>query len=192
MIPDLIFQTIALFVFCFILAAMETQIEGESGWAEKLPTWRAKTTTWYARVYRKIVPGKDITAYHMFIGSLVLFFLHYPYFVSQNWSLSSELTTLSLFFMVIVVWDFLWFVINPKYDFGHFWSEQVWWHKTWFLHFPLDYWMGFLVSALLYLKFSLNSALLIEWLSIVGLMLLLTLVVVILANFAGVFRIKAK
>ena len=190
MTPDLILQTITLFMFCLVLAALETQIEGAAGWAANLPTWRPAQTTWYSRLYRKIVPGKDITGYHMLIGGLVLFFLHYPYFVSQNWSWSSELTTLALFFLVIVVWDFLWFVINPKYDFRQFWSEQVWWHKTWFLHFPLDYWLGFIVSALLYVQFSLNWPLFKEWLEVVALFLVLTLLAVVFAIAVGVFKIK--
>lgn len=191
MTPDLILQIFFLFLFCFILAALESQIEGEAGWASNLPTWRPKDKP-YSRFYRKVMSGKDMTGYHLFIFSLVLIFMHYPYFVGQIWSWSAELGILSLFFLVTIFWDFLWFVINPRYDFSHFWAEQVWWHKKWFLHLPIDYWIGFLVSMLLYIKFSLNWFLLKEWLQIVALLFILTLAVVIFANAVGIFRVKQK
>ncbi|MDP3990883.1 MAG: hypothetical protein Q8P63_01135 [Candidatus Nealsonbacteria bacterium] len=190
MTPDLILHIFSLFIFCLVLAALEVQIEGEAGWASNLPTWRPRQNAWHSRFYRKIMSGRDLTGYHLFIFSLVLFFLHYPYFVNQSWSFSSELTTLSFAFLVIVVWDFLWFVINPKYDFRHFWAQHVWWHKKWFLHLPVDYWFGFLLSAIFYMKLSLDWALLKEWLAIFVLILFLTLIVIIIANAAGVFRLK--
>ena len=190
MSPDLIIQTLILFLFCLVLAFLETQIEGEAGWAANLPTWRPPRSTWYARFYQKIMPGKDLTGYHILIFILVLVFLHYPYFVGRTWNWPSELTTLSLFFLVAIVWDFLWFVVNPRYDFGHFWAEQVWWHKKWFLHLPNDYWFGFIISALLYVKFSLNWILFKEWLGIVALFFVLTLIMVIFAIRVGIFRAK--
>jgi len=191
MTPDLILQIFFLFLFCFILAALESQIEGEAGWAQNLPTWRPKDN-WYTHFYRKVMSGKDMTGYHLFVFSLVLVFMHYPYFTGRVWSWSAELATFSLFFLIAIVWDFLWFVINPRYDFGHFWAEQVWWHKNWFLHLPIDYWIGFLVSMLLYIRFSLNWFLLKEWLQIVALLFILTLAVVIFANAVGIFRVKQK
>jgi len=187
---DLFIQIIYLFVFCVILATLESQIEGGAGWAGNLPTWKPSLTHWYVRFYKKLMSGKDMTGYHLFIFSLVFLFMHYPYFVGRVWSWPSELTTLSLFFLVTIFWDFLWFVINPRYDFRHFWAEKVWWHKKWFLHLPVDYWFGFVLSLLFYLKFSLNWVLLKEWLNIVGLFFVLTLVVVIFAAKIGVFIIN--
>lgn len=156
MSPDLIIQVLYLFLVSLILAALEIQIEGEAGWAINLPTWKPSDSEWYSRFYRKIMAEKDITGYHLLVFSLVLAFLHYPYFIGRVWSLSSELTTLSLFFLVAITWDFLWLVLNPHYGLGRFRAEHIWWHKKWFLFAPIDYWLGLMVSALLYLKFSFN------------------------------------
>lgn len=189
---DLFVQIIYLFVFCVFLAALESQIEGGAGWAGNLPTWKPSISHWYARFYRKIMSGKDMTAYHLFVFSLVLIFMHYPYFAGKFWNWPSEFTTLSLFFLITIFWDFLWFVINPRYDFRHFWAENVWWHKKWFLHLPIDYWFGFALSSLFYLKFSFNSALFKEWLGITALFSILTLAVVIFAAKVGIFTINHK
>ena len=192
MTPDLLLHIFSLFLFCLILASLEAQAEGEAGWAANFPTWRPAGSRWYARFYKKFMSNKDMTGYHLSVFSLVLIFLHYPYFVNRNWSFSSELTTISFFFLVAIIWDFLWFVINPRYDFGAFWTEHVWWHKRWFLHLPIDYWFGFMLSALLYMRFSLNWALFQEWLEIIALFFILTLAVVIFAIVIGVFKIKQK
>lgn len=189
---NLFLQIIFLFVFCFVLAGLETQIEGSAGWAQNLPTWRPPSSKWFARLYGKIMGGREMTLYHVFVFNLVVVFMHYPYFAGKAWSLASELTTLSFLFLVIVVWDFLWFVINPKYDFGRFWGRHVPWHKKWFLHMPLDYWFAFIASALTYVRFSLNWILLKEWIQIIALFFILTLVVIIFAMAAGIFKIKEE
>lgn len=189
---DLFFQIIFLFLFCAVLAALESQIEGGAGWAANLPTWKPSISSWYSRFYRKIMSGKDMTAYHLFIFGLVLIFMHYPYFTGKSWSWPSELITLSLFFLVTVFWDFLWFVINPRYDFRHFWAQKVWWHKKWFLHLPVDYWFGFGMSFLFYLGFPPNPALFKEWLSVIALFSGLTFAVVVFAAKVGIFIIDDK
>lgn len=133
-----------------------------------------------------------MTLYHVLVFTLVIIFLHYPYFAGGNWSFSSELTTLSFLFLVIVTWDFLWFVVNPKYDFGRFWGKHVLWHKKWFLHMPVDYWFAFLISALLYARFPLSRVLLKEWLEIIALFFILTLAVIFFAIAVGIFRVKEE
>lgn len=185
---DLFIQVIFLFVFCLVLAALETQIEGEAGWAQNLPTWRPHPQKLIQRLYGKILQGRDLTGYHIFVAVLVLVFLHYPYFTGKIWSFSSELTTFSFLFLVAVVWDFLWFVINPRYDFGRFWGQHVLWHKKWFWHMPIDYWFALIISGLFYAKFSLNWALLREWLQIIAVFSILTLVVIIFAIIGGIFH----
>ncbi len=187
---ELIIQTLFLFIFCLVLAILEVQIEAGSGWASNLPTWRAPYPKWYSKVYRKIMSERDLTGYHLSVFSLVLLVLHYPYFAGQSWNLSSELTTLSFFFVVSIVWDFLWFVVNPHYSFKTFWSENVWWHKKWFWHFPSDYWLAVVISALLYTGFSLDWVLLKEWLQMMSLMLFLTIITVISAIKIGIFNEK--
>ncbi|MAF20447.1 MAG: hypothetical protein CMI55_02070 [Parcubacteria group bacterium] len=177
---DLFIQTLYLFLFCLWLAAFEIQIEGKHGWAARLPTWRANPDKWYAKIYRKMMGGKELTGYHLLVFSSVLIFLHHPYFAGQGWSWFSELGTLSFFFLISITWDFLWFVINPHYGVWRFTSEYIGWHKKWFLFMPISYYYALAISALLYLRFSLNLALFKEWLAIIGLFSVLTLMVVIL------------
>jgi len=188
--PDLILHIFALFIFCLILAALEVQIEGKAGWASKLPTWKPASFRWYSRLYRRVMSEKDMTGYHLLVFSLVFFFLHYPYFVGKTWNLPSELTTIALFFLVTIIWDFLWFVLNPNYGLSHFRSKNIWWHKKWFLFMPVDYYFGFIVSVLFYVRFSFNWLLLKEWFAVVGLFLVLTLAVVIFAVITDRFRLR--
>ncbi len=190
MTPDLIFHISSLFLFCLVLAALEVQIEGEAGWASKLPTWKPSRFVWYSRIYRKAMSDKDITGYHIFVFSLVLLFLHYPYFIGRVWNLPSELTTVSLFFLVTIIWDFLWFVLNPYYGLHRFRAAHVWWHKKWFLFMPVDYYVGFVVSALFYTRFSFDLTLLKEWFSVVVLFLIPTLAVVIFAMITNRFKLR--
>lgn len=187
---DLIINVLFLYLFCLVLASMESQIEGSLGWAEGLPTWRPKESTWYVRLYGKLMGGKKLTGYHLMVFSLVFLFLHYPFFAGKTWNLSLELTILSLFFIVIVVWDFLWFVINPKYDFLDFWAKKVWWHKKWFLHLPRDYWYSLIISAVFYMQFSLSFSALREWFFILFLFLVPTLITMLFADLGGILRKK--
>ena len=190
MTPDLILHIFSLFLFCLVLAALEVQIEGKAGWASKLPTWKPSHTVWYARLYRKVMSGKDITGYHLLVFTLVLLFLHYPYFIGRVWNLSSELTTISLLFLVTIIWDFLWFVLNPNYGLYRFRAVHVWWHKKWFLFMPVDYYIGFVISALFYTRFSFNLILFREWLAVVALFFVFTSAVVIFAVITNRFRLK--
>lgn len=173
-----------------MLAGLETQIEGAAGWAANLPTWKPVSSKWYSRLYGKFMGGRELTLYHLLVFSLVFIFMHYPYFAGKVWNFSSEFTALSFLFLVVIIWDFLWFVVNPKYDFRSFWGEHVLWHKKWFLHLPVDYWFALMISALLYAKFSL--ALLKEWLWIIGLFFTLTIIVIILAAAVGILKPKEE
>ncbi len=178
---DLIVQSSYIFLFCLVLAAFEVQIEGKYGWAAKLPTWRPSPDKWSAKIFRMIMSGKDLTGYHLLVYSLVLVFLHYPYFVGQNWNWSVELRTLSFLFLISITWDFLWFVLNPHYGLRRFKSKHIWWHKKWFLFMPNGYYFSLIISALLYSGFSLNWFLFKEWLLIVALLSILTLFVIIIS-----------
>jgi hypothetical protein len=185
---DLIIHVLYLFLFSLVLAFLETQIEGGAGWAKSLPTWRPASSKWYAKLYGKIMGGKELTGYHIMVFSLVFLFLHYPYFSGRLWSIFSELTTLSFFFIVTVVWDFLWFVINPKYDFLDFWAKRVWWHKKWFFHFPYEYWFALIISVILYVKNPFNFPLLKEWLLVFSLFFILTIITMLFADLGGILK----
>ncbi len=177
--PEIIIQASYLFLFCLWLAAFEIQIEGKDGWAAKLPTWRPGKNKWYSRIYSLIMGGKEMTGYHLLVFGFVLIFLHYPYFTGQNWNYFSELGTLALFFLIVITWDFLWFVLNPYYGIRCFKPECIWWHKKWFWFMPKSYYFALIISALLYSRFSLSSALFKEWLIIVSLFFIFTLIVTI-------------
>jgi hypothetical protein len=179
MSTDLIFQTLYIFLFCLVLAAFEIQIEGKNGWAAKLPTWRPGPDQWSAKIYRLIMSGKELTGYHLLVYAFVLTFLHYPYFAGQDWNWSAGLKTLAFFFLISITWDFLWFVLNPHYGVRRFRPKYIKWHKKWFLFMPSGYYFSLIISALLYSKFSLNCLLFKEWLLIVALLSVLTLLIVV-------------
>jgi hypothetical protein len=47
-----------------------------------------------------------------------------------------------------VVWDYLWFVLNPAYTVRRFERGKVWWFNVpWIWRFPLDYYLGVALSV---------------------------------------------
>ena len=61
-----------------------------------------------------------------------------------------ELRTLATFFALAVVWDYLWFVLNPAYTVRRFERGKVWWFEVpWLWRFPLDYYAGLALSLVL-------------------------------------------
>lgn len=143
------FQIIFIFFFCVLLAFVEVQIEGRHGWAAHLPTWRPRGS-WYAKLYQRIMSGKSLTGYHIGMFSLVLFVLHGFYFWNGQWSWQAELEVVSYFFLVSVVWDFLWFVLNPHYGWRRFKPAFVAWHKPWLGPLPVNYYEGVVLFFVLY------------------------------------------
>ena len=132
------------FAIAFVLAQLEIQIEGAHGWAERLPTWRWQTPG----VLRWA--GKPITGYHVFLMTFILLFIHLP-MVYLGFSLEREAELLSLFFLLAVFWDFLWFICNPHFGLARFRPERVWWFKSWLLGLPSSYFVGVVLSLGIYL-----------------------------------------
>ena len=127
---------IQFFIFILIasllLALAEIQIEGEFGWAKKLPTWR-----------KVITLGKlkfELTGYHLFFFSALFVLLHYR-FVFQPFSIKDELFNISAYLFIVIFEDFFWFLFNPHYGLRKYNKEHVYWYKTWFLGFPIIYFM---------------------------------------------------
>ena len=59
----------------------------------------------------------------------------------------AEAATLSAYMAWVVTWDFLWFLLNPRFGWARFRKGEVWWHgRTWIGRFPVDYWSA-LVSC---------------------------------------------
>ncbi len=148
MLPQNINLAIYLFICALVLAYLEVQIEGQHGWAAKLPTWRPNGK-WFAKLYRKVMGGKELTGYHLGVFGFVLLFLHYPYL---GWAPTwwQELWVLSIFLLFSVVWDYLWIIINPHYGVIRRRPQtDVTWHHHWWGPFPRDYYFGILLSIVL-------------------------------------------
>lgn len=140
-------QILYLYLLALTLAFVEVQIEGEHGWAGKLPCWRP-SGRWYARLYTKVMGGKEMTGYHVGVFLFAFLMFHLPYVWGLQWSMGAEFGTLSAFFLFVVVWDFLWFVINPHYGIRKFHPGCVTWHKIWLGPAPIDYYGGIGLSFL--------------------------------------------
>ena len=138
-----------IFFMAIVLAILEIQIEGEHGWAKNLPTWRPSIHSWYARAYGKLMGGKDLTGYHVTMFFFVLLIFHLPFIFGLPWSFVLWVKVLSYYFLFLIVWDFLWFVLNPHFPLRQFRKEHIWWHKKWMLGLPIDYFSGLIVSFLI-------------------------------------------
>jgi hypothetical protein len=134
--------TLLLFFWSFGLAGIEIEIEGGIGWAERLPTWyfkRGRT----GRVFGIFMGGRPLTGYHVFAFTIPLLVLHLPYVMGVDWTLAGELRTIAIYFVLAVVWDYLWFVLNPAYTVRRFRRGNVWWFEVpWIWRFPLDYYVS--------------------------------------------------
>jgi len=138
-----------IFVLALVLAILEIQIEGEHGWAKNLPAWRPHPDSRTARFFSKVMSGRETTGYHLTIFAFVLLIFYFPYASGLELNVANFLATLSLFFLFIVLWDFLWFVLNPHYPLKNFKKEHIWWHKRWILGLPRDYYFSAVLSFLL-------------------------------------------
>jgi hypothetical protein len=142
-------RTLLLFAWAFGLAGIEIEIEGGYGWAERLPTWFRKRGA-VGRVYGVLMGNRPLTGYHVYAFTIPVVVLHLPYVMGVAWTLAGELRTLATFFALAVVWDYLWFVLNPAYTVRRFRKGAVWWFEVpWIWRFPLDYYAGVALSVVL-------------------------------------------
>jgi hypothetical protein len=164
----------AYFFFAALaLALLEIQIEGPHGWAARLPTWR-----WTPPFLRR-----PVTGYHVYLLAFILLFLHLPQlYMGFTWSREAEL--LSLFFLLAVTWDFLWFAHNPHFGVSRFRPRHVWWFSRWWLGVPADYYVGVVLSAGVYLASARDAAALAaragRWAAVLGLFAALVLLTLLL------------
>jgi hypothetical protein len=173
-------QPIYIFIMALILAILEVQIEGAHGWAKNLPTWRANPSKWYAKIYMKMMEGKEMTGYHLSMFFFVALIFHLPFFFNTIWSIAAELNVIIIFLLFVVLWDYLWFVVNPFFTVRNFKGNHLFWHQKWFLKLPRDYWNAILISFFLALLNNAyyTSGYLKNWL----IMLLMFVVLTILAK----------
>ena len=131
------------FAIALVLAQLEIQIEGAHGWAEKLPTWR-----WQSPAVLRWA-GRPVTGYHVFLLLFILLFIHLP-MMYVGFSVEREVELISLFGLLAVFWDFLWFVCNPHFGLSRFRPGQVWWFTSWTLGLPVCYFTGLGLSLVTY------------------------------------------
>jgi hypothetical protein len=140
-------RTLLLFVWAFGLAGVEIEIEGGYGWAERLPTWFRKRGL-VGRVYGVVMGRRPLTGYHVYALTIPLLVLHLPFVAGVEWTLAGELRTIAIYFALAVVWDYLWFVLNPAYTVRRFERGRVWWFDVaWIWRFPLDYYVATVLSV---------------------------------------------
>jgi hypothetical protein len=126
-----------------LLALWEIQIEGKDGWAAKLPGWRIEKG-WPMR----LTGGRPMTGYHLFMTAFLIAMVHLPlFFVSWNWHVESLL--LGFYVGMLLVEDFLWFVLNPHYGIRNFRKGRIWWHREWWGPVPALYWILLVLAVVL-------------------------------------------
>ncbi len=152
-----LFTNVYIFILAVVLAILEIQIEGPHGWAKNLPAWKPHTHHPLAKLYARFMNGKQLTGYHVAMFIFVFLIFHLPYAFGLEFTLVSWLETLSLFFMFIVLWDFLWFVLNPHYPLSNFKKGMIEWHAHWLWFAPVDYYSGLILSFLIILPLSFTS-----------------------------------
>jgi hypothetical protein len=99
-------------------------------------------------VYGVVMGGRPLTGYHVYAFTIPLLILHLPFVMGVDWTLAGELRAIATYFALAVVWDYLWFVLNPAYTVRRFRKGSVWWFEVpWIWRFPLDYYVGVAVSV---------------------------------------------
>jgi hypothetical protein len=148
---NIFFTSLFWFFLAMVFAAIEIEIEGKHGWAEKTSTW-FRTQGLAAKLYGLIMGGKPLTGYHVLMFFLPVLVFHTHFVMGVPWSLEAELLAFAMYFVWMPTWDFLWFVLNPSYGVKKFKKENVWWHAKshWlFTVTPLDYLFGWGLSFVL-------------------------------------------
>ena len=130
---------------CFAL--IEIQVEGASGWAEKLPTWR-----WENSWLKRLFPGRPLTGYHLWVLVFIFLMAHLPFAFGLPWSWQNQWKALAFIAFFWVFEDFFWFVLNPHFGVRRFRRRYIAWHApTWWWIAPRDYWIGLALAIVLYI-----------------------------------------
>ncbi len=134
-----------LLILSFFFAKVEIHIEGKSGWAGSLPTWRIEKHVLLDIFWG----GRPMTGYHAWIFSFMFLIFHLVFFITWEWSLKIEMKVLASLIFFWIFEDFLWFVLNPAYGINKFNRKNIHWHKKWILFAPVDYWIFFIVASVM-------------------------------------------
>lgn len=132
------FLIIFIVLVSVIFALLEIQIEGENGWAGNLPTWKIKNP------FKKIINWPYLSGYHFYVGLLFISLLQLPFFIGVPFNLKTEVLVIEVYLLIILLEDFLWFVLNPKWGIKKFFTKEIPWHSNKVLFLPRNYWVGFI------------------------------------------------
>jgi hypothetical protein len=139
---------IKYFIFTLILAIItalwEIQAEGHDGWARNLPTFRINV------FFKKLLGGKSLTGYHIFLLLLFITVFH-GLFINELGTWKIECTIIGLVSWFFVIEDALWFIFNPHYTLKKFCKGKIDWHRRWFCKLPITYWWGMIIGTMLFL-----------------------------------------
>jgi hypothetical protein len=143
----LIFYFLIATLTSVIFALLEIQIEGEHGWASKLPTWK------FQHPWFRYIPGgnKPLTGYHLYLWWLLITIPHFS-FLFTEWTLGKEFFTLSFVIFILRLEDFLWFVLNPSYGIRKFQAQFIPWHTNWWIGLPAPYWFSLMLWSVTFFE----------------------------------------
>jgi len=134
---QILFESLYFFIIAVVLAIHEIEIEGKNGWAKNLPTKEFN----FERL--PFLNGRSLTGYHLSLGALLALLFHLPFLYGKDWSIQAELFLISKVLIMTIVWDYLWFALNPDFGPSKFKRENIPWHD--------EYWIFGKIPAL-YLK----------------------------------------
>jgi hypothetical protein len=141
----MIYHLLVVSLGAFLWANLEVQIEGKSGWAENLPTWRIEKHF----LLDIFMGGRPLTGFHVWAFSFVAFAFHIPLIWAAHWTWALEMEVIGYLIFFWVLEDFLWFMINPHYGWRRYRKQEIEWHPRWFWILPADHWGMLLMSFLL-------------------------------------------
>lgn len=140
------FSGLVLAAACFAL--IEIQVEGSSGWAANLPTWKLKSAWWH-----RLFPGRPLTGYHLYVVLFSIIMAHLPFAFGLPWTRTGEMRSVAFVLFFWVLEDFFWFVFNPHFGVRRFRSRHIPWHApAWWWIAPRDYWLAIALALVLYLN----------------------------------------
>jgi hypothetical protein len=130
-----------LFALCWLLAKVEIEIEGGSGWAATLPTWR-----WEPEWWLNLSNGKAVTGYHLWLSLFLVAVFHLP-MVYAGFSRALWAKCASSYLLTTAAWDLQWFAWNPAWGFKKFRAAPIPWFRRKLFGFPADYYAAVAASA---------------------------------------------
>ena len=136
-----IYEGLALFALCWLLARVEIEIEGPDGWAVNLPTWR-----WGPEWWLNLTNGKEVTGYHLWLTLFLIGVFHLP-LVFAGFSRELWAKCLSSYLLIAAAWDLQWFAWNPAWGLRKFRATPIPWFRRKLLGFPVDYYAAVATSG---------------------------------------------